>query len=81
MGVQAAAGYDNIYVLKQAIEDNKGSTDNLMAAIRATKHEGAMGTISFDKNGDNIGGSLVVLQLKGGKWVFDDASTKKLNAH
>ncbi len=80
-GVQAAAGYDNIYVLKQAIEDNKGSTDNLMSVIRATKHEGAMGTISFDANGDNVGGSLVVLQLKGSKWIFDDQSTKKLNAH
>lgn len=80
-GVQAAAGYDNVYVLKQAIEDNKGSTDNLMPAIRATKHEGAMGAIRFDKNGDNIGGSLVVLQLKGGKWAFDDASTKKLNGN
>lgn len=80
-GVQAAAGYDNIYVLKQAIEDNKGSTENLMPVIRATKHEGAMGTISFDKNGDNVGGSLVVLQLAGGKWVFDEESTKKLNTH
>lgn len=80
-GVQAAAGYDNIYVLKHAIEDNKGSTENLMPVIRATRHEGAMGTISFDKNGDNVGGSLVVLRLTGGKWVFDEASTKKLTAH
>jgi len=80
-GVQAAAGYDNIYVLKRAIEDNKGSTDNLMSMIRATKYSGAMGKISFDKNGDNVGGSLVVLRLNGGKWVFDEASTKKLSAH
>lgn len=78
-GVQAAAGYDNIYVLKQAIEENKGSPENLMPVIRATKHEGAMGAISFDENGDNVGGSLVVLQLTGGKWVFDDEKTKKLN--
>lgn len=78
-GVQAAAGYDNIYVLKRAIEENKGSTDNLMTAIRAAKHEGAMGSIGFDKNGDNVGGALVVLRLTGGKWVFDDASTEKLN--
>lgn len=80
-GIQAAAGYDNIYVLKQAIEDNKGSTENLMPAIRATKYVGAMGPIQFDKQGDNIGGSLVVLQLHGDKWVFDEASTKKLIAH
>ena len=79
-GIQAAAGYDNIYVLKQAIEDNKGSTENLMPVIRATKYEGAMGLIQFDKNGDNIGGSLVVLRLNGSKWVFDEASTKKLSA-
>jgi branched-chain amino acid transport system substrate-binding protein len=79
-GVQAAAGYDNIYVLKHAIEDNKGSTENLMPVIRATKHEGAMGTIRFDKNGDNVGGALVVLRLTAGKWVFDDESTKKLTA-
>ena len=80
-GVQAAAGYDNIYVLKQAIDDNKGSTDNLMPMIRATTYSGAMGKISFDKNGDNVGGALVVLRLTGGKWVFDEASTKKLSAH
>lgn len=80
-GVQAAAGYDNIFVLKQAIEDNKGSTKDLMPVIRATKHEGAMGAISFDENGDNVGGSLVVLQLKGGKWMFDEANTRKLNGN
>lgn len=27
------------------------------------------------------GGSLVVLQLKDGKWMFDDANTKKLNGN
>jgi branched-chain amino acid transport system substrate-binding protein len=80
-GVQAAAGYDNIYVLKQAIEDNKGSTDTLMPVIRKTQYTGAMGKIVFNANGDNVGGSLVVLQLKGGKWIFDEADTKKLSAH
>jgi branched-chain amino acid transport system substrate-binding protein len=79
-GVQAAAGYDNVYVLKQAIEDNDGSTDDLAAAIRATTYEGAMGEISFDENGDNVGGSLVVLRLTDGEWVFDDAMTDELSA-
>lgn len=80
-GVQAAAGYDNVYVLKQAVEANKGSTDDLMSHIRSTRYTGSMGQITFDKNGDNVGGSLVVLQLTGGKWVFDDAKTKQLSAH
>ena len=80
-GVQAAAGYDNIYVLKQAIEDNDGSTENLMSAIRASEHAGAMGTISFNENGDNTGGSLVVLQLKDGEWAFDEDATKKLTGN
>lgn len=78
-GVQAAAGFDNVYVLKQAIEDNDGSTDGLAAAIRGVVYEGSMGEISFDENGDNVGGGLVVLQLKGGEWVFDEEMTEELS--
>lgn len=79
-GMQAAAGYDNVYVLKTAIEENDGSLDDLITAIRAVSYEGAMGEISFDENGDNIGGSLVVLQLRDGAWVFDAELTAELSA-
>lgn len=79
-GVQAAAGYDNVFVLRQAIEDADGSTDDLMASIRATTYEGAMGEITFDEHGDNVGGSLVVLQLLDGEWTFDEASTEALSS-
>lgn len=77
-GVQAAAGFDNVYVLKQAIEDNDGSTDGLAEAIRGVVYDGAMGEISFDENGDNVGGGLVVLQLLDGSWTFDEAMTEDL---
>lgn len=79
-GVQAAAGYDNVYVLKAAIEANGGSTDDLASAIRSVTYDGAMGEISFDENGDNVGGSLVVLQLQGDEWVFDADLTAELSA-
>ncbi|WP_339115493.1 ABC transporter substrate-binding protein [Thioclava sp. GXIMD2076] len=79
-GVQAAAGYDNIYVLKQAIEDNGGETSDLMPAILASKYDGAMGPIRFDETGDNTGGALVVLQLKNGSWDFDETRTEELHA-
>mgnify|MGYP002620136552 FL=1 len=78
-GLQAAAGYDNVYVLKAAVEANGGSTENLAAAIRSVVYEGAMGRISFDENGDNPGGGTVVLQLRGGEWVFDTEKTEALN--
>jgi branched-chain amino acid transport system substrate-binding protein len=78
-GVQAAAGYDNVYVLAKAIEANGGKKDGLAAAIRAVKYDGSMGSISFDKHGDNVGGSLVVLRLQSGEWVFDKSRTAKLS--
>lgn len=79
-GLQAAAGYDNVYVLAKAIEDAGGSTDDLAAAIRATEYDGAIGHIAFDENGDNVGGAAVVLQLRDGAWQFAADETQKLSA-
>jgi branched-chain amino acid transport system substrate-binding protein len=79
-GIQEDMGYDNVYVLKAALEKTKGSEKGLAAAIRATTYDGAVGTISFDENGDNVGGSMVALRLEDGEFTFSADLTKKLNA-
>jgi branched-chain amino acid transport system substrate-binding protein len=80
-GTQAALGHANVYVLKAAIEENKGSTQNLSAAVRKVTYDGPLGTISFDKSGDNTGSGSVVAVLKSGSWALDQDLTDKLGVN
>jgi branched-chain amino acid transport system substrate-binding protein len=79
-GTQGAMGWQSIQVIKEAVKANDGSTEDLMKAIRSVSFESVAGPIEFDENGDNIGGSSVVLRLQGGKWVVDEETSAAMAA-
>lgn len=76
-GTQAALGFDNIMALAAAIE--QGGLEDLAVSIRAVDYEGVTGPVVFDEQGDNIGGTVTVMQLRDGAWVLDADLTASLD--
>lgn len=68
--VFAAQSYDALYVLVNAIKKagtGNGDRKKIESAIRATKYDGVVGHIEFDKNGQNIR-KIYLAQAQGGVW-------------
>ena len=59
----AAAGYDAVYIAKEAIEKGGYKGDEIKNALYKINYTGALGHIKFDKNGDNIGLKFALFQL------------------
>lgn len=77
-GMQAAVGWDNIHIIKAAIEKDGGSTENLAKTLRGITFEGVTGVIEFDDRGDNVAGVRNVLRLTDGVWVRDNEASDKM---
>jgi branched-chain amino acid transport system substrate-binding protein len=75
---QAAYGYEIPFIYKLAIE--QGATkEDLAEKVRSLSFPGPTGTTSFDENGDVVGKSGAVMQVKGGQFVVDNDLTQALN--
>ena len=59
----AATGYDAVYVAKTSIEQGDNSGDGIKKALYGLSYSGALGTIRFDRNGDDVGLTFSVFQL------------------
>lgn len=79
-GMQAAVGWDNVHIIKAAIEADGGNTDpvELAQTLRSNEYEGVIGEIEFDDRGDNIAGFRNVLRLEDGAWVRDEEASAKM---
>lgn len=75
---QAAYGYELPFVYKQAIEDG-ASKSNLIDKVKKVVYKGPTGTTKFQSNGDVAGKAGVVLTVKNGKFVIDQALTDAVN--
>ena len=66
----AAHAYDTAVLMLSAIEKAGPKRDGIKEAILETKgFRGVTGSISFSRVGDRLPGGLVMLQIKGGKYV------------
>ena len=59
----AATGYDAVYLAKKVIEKVGYNAEDIKNALYEMKYKGALGSIKFDKNGDNIGLRYEIFQL------------------
>lgn len=59
----AAAGYDAIYIAKKAIEEGGYNSENIKEYLYKMDYVGSLGSIKYDKNGDNIGVNFSLFQL------------------
>jgi len=78
-----AYGYDAMNILLQAIHSvlvNNGGQppsstmafrDAVVAALRQTSYDGALGHTSFDANGDTTNTGFTLYKVSGGNWVGD----------
>ena len=78
---QAAYGWDNIWILKQAIEANDGSLDGITEAIKEIKTTGVTGPVEFSETGENIAEVGVVIRISDGEFVFDPDATEAMVAY
>ncbi|MDB5259980.1 MAG: extracellular ligand-binding receptor, branched-chain amino acid transport system substrate-binding [Candidatus Nomurabacteria bacterium] len=64
----AAAGYDDVYILKKAIESVGEDTNKVQDYIHnRLSFEGTLGKYSFDINGDLVGVGVIIQKIKNGK--------------
>lgn len=59
----AAIGYDALYVIYEAIKESGYDAENIKAYLLNTNFDGALGSIVFDENGDNIGFEFGLFKL------------------
>lgn len=59
----AAAGYDAVYIAKKAIEESSYNSEGIKDALYKINYSGALGSIKYDKNGDNIGVNFSLFQI------------------
>lgn len=59
----SATGYDAVYIAKKAIERGEHSGETIKVALYEINYIGALGRITFDKNGDNVGAQFAMFQL------------------
>ena len=66
----SAQAYDAMCVLLEAIDSTGGELDReaIITAVRATKHEGAIGSFAFDENRD-AKMNFVAMKVEDGAWV------------
>jgi branched-chain amino acid transport system substrate-binding protein len=76
-----AYGYDGMNILLQAIHsvlvanggqppaDSQTFRDKVVAALRATQYDGALGHTSFDANGDTLNTGFTLYKVTSGAWV------------
>ena len=75
---QAVYGYEIPFIYKLAIE--QGATrETLAETVRGLSFPGPTGTTRFDANGDVLGKSGAVLQVKGGQFEVAADLTQALN--
>ncbi|MEK7530347.1 MAG: ABC transporter substrate-binding protein [Patescibacteria group bacterium] len=66
----AGAAYDNVYLIKQAIEAVGDDTDKVQAYLHGLKnYDGTLGSYRFDQNGDIVGLPSVVQRIVSGKLI------------
>ena len=69
-GFYAAAAYDDVYLLGQAISSAGDDSTKVEQYLHAMpSYTGAIGTYSFDQNGDLVGMTPVIQQIANGKLV------------
>lgn len=78
---QAAYGWDNMWILKEAIEANDGSLDGITEAIKSITTTGVTGPVEFAENGDNVAEVGVVIRIEDGEFVFDADATEAMAAY
>lgn len=78
---QAAYGWDNIWILKEAVEANGGDLDGITDAIKGVTTTGATGTVEFAENGNNVAEVGVVIRIVDGEFVFDAEATDAMVAY
>lgn len=59
----AAIGYDAVYIVTEAIEKAEYNSIKIKDYFYNHDFKGSLGTITFDKKGDNVGASLGIFQL------------------
>uniref|UniRef100_UPI003F49569F branched-chain amino acid ABC transporter substrate-binding protein n=1 Tax=Cupriavidus yeoncheonensis TaxID=1462994 RepID=UPI003F49569F len=68
--IYAPFAYDATWVAINAFRQaNSTKPVEVVAALRATQHEGITGKIAFDPNGDLTNPTSTLYQVKGGRWV------------
>ncbi|OGH65737.1 MAG: hypothetical protein A3B90_01945 [Candidatus Magasanikbacteria bacterium RIFCSPHIGHO2_02_FULL_41_13] len=65
-----ATAYDNIYMLKAAIEKNGYSGEAVMNYLKTVKFDGVSGMVSFDEKNDRSGAAYSLFTIKDGKTVL-----------
>lgn len=64
----SATGYDAVYLAKHAIEEGGYNADGIKRALYNTKNFiGALGKITYDEYGDNIGAEFDLYVVRNGK--------------
>jgi branched-chain amino acid transport system substrate-binding protein len=71
---QAAYGYELAFIYRNAIQAG-ASKSNLVEKVKQVTYSGPTGTTKFEANGDVAGKAGVVLTVKNGKFVIDQALT------
>lgn len=83
-GAYSANAYDAMNIIlqaiKKAIDDNGGKLptdpkafrESVRANVAGTNYSGAIGTTSFDQNGDTSNKLLTLDVAQGGKWVYSE---------
>jgi len=59
----AAAGYDAVYIAKKATEESSYNSDSIKDTLYKINYSGALGSIKYDENGDNIGVNFALFQI------------------
>lgn len=66
----SATGYDAVYLAKHAIETGGYNSDGVKTALYNTRNfVGALGKISYDEYGDNVGAEFDLYTIRDGKTV------------
>lgn len=65
-----ATAYDNIYILKAAIEKNGYSGDAVRDYLKDVKFDGVSGIVSFDEKNDRVGAGYSLFVIKDGKTIL-----------
>lgn len=73
----SALAYDNVYILKNAIE-KAGTTDkeDLVKAIKTSDMDGITGHLTFDEKNNPIK-AVTIIKVKDGKYIFDSVVETK----
>lgn len=70
----AVSQYDAVYMLKEAIEQVGDEPANIADYLYRTEFEGLLGKYRFDENGDAVGITPSVKQIKNGEAVLYESS-------